>query len=48
MIFGYQLIVLLFERLNQHLILGLDHEIQILSDLMNQMTAKDMQENPVS
>jgi Family of unknown function (DUF5677) len=45
MIFGYQLLVLLFERLNQQLKLRLDHEIQILTDLMNQMTAKDMQEN---
>jgi len=48
MIFGYQLLVLLFERLNQHLMLGLDHEMQILTDLMNQMTAKDMQDNPIS
>jgi len=45
MIFGYQLLVLLLERLNEHLKLGLDHEMQILTDLMNQMTAKDMQEN---
>ena len=45
MIFGYQLLVLLFERLNQYLKLGLEHEIEILTALMNQMTVKDMQEN---
>jgi hypothetical protein len=45
MIFGYQLMVLLFERLNLELKLGYDHEIQILIDLMNQMTSKDIQES---
>jgi hypothetical protein len=45
MIFGYQLLALLFEKLNEHLKLGLDHEMQILIDLTNQMAAKDMQEN---
>lgn len=45
MIFGYQLLVLLFEKLNESLKLGLEHEVEILADLMKQMAARDMQEN---